>query len=123
MVKFGGERQGLAMRRWVKVLAGLALCVLLALAVSASQMLHPWRVILPLAFVAILVLLALRYGLLVSVIGAPVAALIFAYFLFPPLHSFQVENSVAKGNLGWMVLAGIVISYLVAPQNPSMRNK
>lgn len=111
------------MRRWVKLLAGLALCVVVALALSVSDLFHPWRVLLPIAFVGILVLLALRYGLLVSVIGAPLAAFIFAYFLFPPLHSFQVENSVAKGNLGWMVLAGVVISYLVAPQNPSMRNK
>jgi K+-sensing histidine kinase KdpD len=108
---------------WARVLAGLFLCATAALAVSASQMLHPWRLILPLAFVIILVLLAMRYGLLAGIIGAPLAALIFAYFLFPPLHSFQVDNEVAKSNLGWMVLAGIVISYLVTPQNPGMHNK
>lgn len=111
------------MRRWAKPLAGLILCVAVALALSVSEALHPLRVILPLAFVVILVMLSLRYGLLVAVIGAPIAAFIFAYYLFPPLHSFQVENDAAKGNLGWMVLAGIVISYLVAAQNPTMRNK
>jgi K+-sensing histidine kinase KdpD len=111
------------MKRWANLIAGLSLCVMVALSLSVSEVLHPWRIILPLVFVVILVMLSARYGLLVAVIGAPVAAFIFAYFLFPPLHSFQVENDAAKGNLGWMVLAGIVISYLLAPQNPSMRNK
>ena len=104
-------------RRGIKILAGISLCVAAALAVSASQTLHPWHVTLPLAFVVVLVLLALRYGLLVAVIGAPLSAFIFAYFLYPPLHSLRVENEVAKGNLGWMVLAGVVISYLLVPQS------
>jgi K+-sensing histidine kinase KdpD len=109
--------------RWMKLSAGLSLCVASALAVAASEVLQPWRLTLPLVFVVVLVLLALRYGLLVAVIGAPLAALIFAYFLFPPLHSFEVENEVAKSNLGWMVLGGVVISYLLAPQNPGMHKK
>lgn len=108
--------------RWIKLFAGLSLCAASALAVSASDTLHQWRLVLPLAFVVVLVLLALRYGLLVAVIGAPLAAFIFAYFLFPPLHSFEVENEVAKSNLGWMVLGGVVISYLLAPQNPGIHN-
>jgi K+-sensing histidine kinase KdpD len=109
--------------RWVKLVSGLALCAATAMALSASDALHPWRMVLPLGFVLILVMLSARYGLLVGVIGAPLAAFIFAFFLYPPLHSFHVENDVAKSNLGWMVLAGIVISYLLAPQNPSMRKK
>src|SRR3954447_3138645 len=111
------------LRRWAKLVAGLALCATAALGVAASEMLHPWRLILPLAFVVILVLLALRYGLLVAVVGAPLTAFIFAYYLFPPLHSFEVENAAAKSNLGWMVLAGIVISYLLAAQGPRIQNK
>jgi K+-sensing histidine kinase KdpD len=111
------------LRRWAKLIAGLALCTVAALGLSASEMLHPWRLILPLAFVVILVLLALRYGLLVAVVGAPLTAFIFAYYLFPPLHSFEVENAAAKSNLGWMVLAGIVISYLLAAQGPRIQNK
>lgn len=109
--------------RSLKIVAGLATCATAALALSASSVLQPWQKILPLGFVIILVLLSMRYGLLVGVLGAPLAALIFAYFLFPPLHSFQVESEVAKGNLGWMVLAGVVISYLLTPQNPGMHNK
>jgi K+-sensing histidine kinase KdpD len=61
--------------------------------------------------------------LAVAVVGSPLAALIFAYFLFPPLNSFHVANEAARVNLGWMVLAGIVISYLVVPQDPSARKK
>jgi K+-sensing histidine kinase KdpD len=56
-------------------------------------------------------------------VGAPLTAFIFAYYLFPPLHSFEVENAAAKSNLGWMVLAGIVISYLLAAQGPRIQNK
>ena len=111
------------MWRWLKILAGLSLCIASALAVSASDMLQPWRLLLPLAFAVVLVFLALRYGLLVAVIGAPLAALIFAYFLFPPLHSFEIDSEVAKSNLGWMILGGVVVSYLLAPQNPGMHKK
>jgi hypothetical protein len=39
--------------------------------------------------------------------------MIFATLLFAPLGSWIVRDVVAKGNLGWMTLLGIMISYFL----------
>ncbi len=78
----------------------------------------------PLAFVAVIVTLALRYGTAVGVFGSVAAALIFALLLFEPLHKFQVQSAAARANIGWMLLAGIALSYLLAgpPHTPKKGN-
>lgn len=103
-----------------RIAAGLLLCAAIALGASSLTLLHAWRGFLPIAFGVLLVLLAWRYGVPVAVIGAPLTAFIFAYFIFPPTHSFRVENEAARASLGWMVLGSIVISYLLVhpPRNP-----
>lgn len=78
---------------------------------------QPWRVFVPLAFVAVLVLIASRYGLVVAIIGSALTAIIFAHFLFSPLGNLQVESAAAKTNLAWMVLASIAVSYLLFPSH------
>jgi K+-sensing histidine kinase KdpD len=73
------------------------------------------RVRVPLGFVAVLVVLASRFGPIVSVVGAVLSAMVFAYFLFPPLFSLRVEDPAARENLSWMVLSAIALSYLLFP--------
>jgi K+-sensing histidine kinase KdpD len=73
------------------------------------------RVLVPLGFVAVLVALASRFGPIVSVMGAVLSAMVFAYFLFPPLFSLRVDDPVARENLAWMVLSAIAFSYLLFP--------
>jgi hypothetical protein len=34
--------------------------------------------------------------------------------LFVPLHSWSVTETAARNNLGWMLLAGIALSYFVS---------
>lgn len=76
---------------------------------------RPSRVFVPLLFVAVLIHLSYRYGVLVSVIGSAIAALIFARFMYTPIGSYGIENATAKANLGWMILGAICVSYLLFP--------
>jgi K+-sensing histidine kinase KdpD len=76
---------------------------------------HDAKVFLPLWFVAVLVVLAIRYGLAVGVVGSLLSAAIFAVTLFSPTGSLWINDVGARRNLAWMVLGGIVLSYLFAP--------
>ena len=98
-----------------------ALLSLMAALVAARFFCHSQlRVVVPLGFVAVLVALASRFGPIVSVVGAVLSAMVFAYFLFPPLFSLRVEDPAARENLAWMVLSAIALSYLLFPprKNP-----
>ena len=77
----------------------------------------------PLVFIAVLILLAYRYGLLVSVIGSAMSALIFARFLYAPVGDFGIENAAAKTNLGWMILGAVCVSYLLLPPSNISNHK
>ena len=93
-----------------------ALLSLVAALVIAKVFSHSqFRMLVPLGFVAILVALASRFGSIVSVVGAVLSAMAFAYFLFPPLFSLRVEDTVARENLSWMTLSAIALSYLLFP--------
>jgi K+-sensing histidine kinase KdpD len=98
----------------IDTVIGTLLCAsvatLMSLLFSNSQV----RASLPLLFIAVLFVAALRYGAVSGIFGGVVAALIFAYFLFTPVGSFRVEKSPARDNLGWMLLVGIPVSYFVA---------
>ena len=93
-----------------------ALLSLTAALVAAKVFSHSqFRVLVPLGFVAVLIALASRFGSIVSVVGAVLAAMVFAYFLFPPLYSLRVDDPAARENLSWMVLSAIALSYLLFP--------
>jgi K+-sensing histidine kinase KdpD len=79
-----------------------------------------FRVLVPLCFVAVLIALASRFGAIVSIVGAVLSAMVFAYFLFPPLFSLRVAEAAARENLSWMALSAIALSYLLFPprKNP-----
>jgi K+-sensing histidine kinase KdpD len=74
-----------------------------------------FRVLVPLGFVAVLVALASRFEPIASVLGAVLSAMVFAYFLFPPLFSLRVAEAAARENLSWMALSAIALSYLLFP--------
>lgn len=115
------------MRRMVlqvsKPIAGLLLCAGAALLVAIFSTPQPWRVFVPIAFVLIIMLLAARYGLFVSVFGSMVAAGIFAYFMYDPLGSFRVASQAERSNLAWMMLGSISLSYLLLPANARKKNR
>ena len=83
---------------------------------------HDLKAFLPLWFLAVLVALAVRYGIAVGVIGSLLSGAIFATTLFSPTGSLWISDLTARRNLAWMVLGGIVLSYLFAPSDSARRN-
>ncbi len=73
------------------------------------------RAIVPLLFLGIITVVALRYGIAAGVIGCLASAFIFAFCLFTPTGSMGVAGNAARVNLGWLLLGGISLSFLFAP--------
>ncbi len=92
----------------VMVLAAAAGLACLALATSST------RTLVPAVFVVAVVLVALRFGALAGILGSLAGAVIFAHWLYPPLGSLRIQDAAARDHLGWMLLAGISLSYLLA---------
>jgi K+-sensing histidine kinase KdpD len=99
------------------VCAGAA--ALLAICVRTTSL--SASVIFP--FLLVVIFIALRFGAVAGMLGASVAAIIFACFMLPPLGSFSIEDPVAKQNLLWFVVAGISLGYLFAPVPPDKGEK
>jgi len=94
---------------------GIVVSALCAIAVALVFSRTQWKLAAPFLFAAVLVLLASRFGALVSVIGSLLASIIFSELLFPPLHSLHVENEAERATLAWMILLSISASYLLFP--------
>jgi K+-sensing histidine kinase KdpD len=99
----------------IDFLIGGLVCAIAALAASLVAAGHSWEVSVPLFFSVVLLLTALRFGARAGILGTLAASLIFAVFLFRPLGSLHVANETARANLVWMLLMGIVFSFLFAP--------
>lgn len=95
--------------------SGLLCCVAAALLVSHIAADYKWRGFVPIMFVLVIVFLSSRFGMTVSVLGSIASALIFAWFLLPPLGTFTVSDPVERGNLAWMLLGGVTIPFLILP--------
>lgn len=67
---------------------------------------------LPFCFLAVILFVAVRFGVLAGTLGTLFAEAIFAVFLFEPLHSVVVQNQIARTNLLWMFLGGLALSDL-----------
>jgi K+-sensing histidine kinase KdpD len=101
-------RQAVSTLTAVVLLAAAAGLACFALATSST------RTLVPAAFVVVVVLVALRFGAPAGILGSLVGAAIFARWLYPPLGSLRIEDAAARDHLGWMLLAGISLSYLLA---------
>jgi K+-sensing histidine kinase KdpD len=108
----------------LRAVVGVLLAAVAAYSLAAffaGHMERQLQVVLPLWFIAVLVALAARYGILVGVIGSLTSAGIFAFTLFSPVGSLRISDHTARQNLAWMVLGGIVLSYLLAPSDSARR--
>lgn len=94
---------------------GLLCCAAAALLASALAADYTWRGFVPIGFVLVILLLTSRYGMIVSLLGSIMAALIFAWFLLPPVGAFQVSDPAERSNLAWMLLGGVAIPFLILP--------
>lgn len=84
------------------------------------------RMYVPILFTVVLVAIAARFGLVASLLGAVLSAAVFAYFLYPPLRSLQVDEAAARDSLSWMILSAAVLSFLLFPPRrprPAARNQ
>jgi K+-sensing histidine kinase KdpD len=96
-----------------------ALCaVLVSMIFSGTR----WELAAPFLFAVVLVVLSSRFGAMVSVGGSLLAAMIFGFLLFPPLHSVRVENDTERATLAWMILLSISASYLLFPTRTGRRH-
>lgn len=99
----------------LRALTGLFLALAAAFIFAGLFSHSNYRLFVPLGFVFVLIVLAARFGLIVSVLGSLVAAVVFAHRLYPPLGSVHVEQAAARESLGWMILAAVALSYLLFP--------
>lgn len=102
-------------QRPINIAVGTAFCAALASLFSLLFARTAWRGLLPLAFVFVVLLLARRFGVTVSVTGSVVAAIIFALMLFEPVRSVRISDDSARVSLGWMIVGSVALSYLFYP--------
>ena len=104
-------RRTLSVKGIVKPLLGTVACAGLAGTAAVLFQQQPSRVFVPLGFLIIIALVATTLGRTAGILGSLAAASIFASFLFTPVGSLVVRESAARANLGWMLLAGVAVSY------------
>jgi K+-sensing histidine kinase KdpD len=105
----------------VDSLAGASICGLIAVLASAVARGHRWQMIVPLLFIGVLLLISTVFGVRAGVLGTLLATVIFAVLLFHTGEGIQVADDAARGNLAWMLLLGVCLSFFFAPPNASFR--
>jgi K+-sensing histidine kinase KdpD len=109
--------------RWLNTILGVTVCAIIATITAGLLNANSHKAAVPLVFLVVIALMAIRYGALAGILGSVVAALIFSYFLFSPVGSFRVEREAAKDNIGWMLLIGIPASYFLEFSRPAKTGK
>ena len=107
------------MKRFIGASLGVVTCTIAAASLIPLFRTSSFRTFLPLVFLGIILLVAVRFGNVAGILGTVVAALIFAGFLFEPRLSLAVYDSAAKSNLIWMLIAGLCISELAGYHMPT----
>jgi len=103
--------------------SALLLCATAAWSVSQIGWVHAHRLVLPFAFLILVLVLGSRYGRLVGILGSILSAFIFAHALYEPVGSFFVADQAARSALAWALLLGVSASYLLLPTGSELRKK
>jgi K+-sensing histidine kinase KdpD len=109
-----------AMKKYLlhNVVRGVALLVLAASAWAITLIRwEPAQEVIPIAFLAMVLGLGMLFGRTVGILGSIVGALVFAYALYRPLGSLSIRDQGARADVGWMLLAGVALSYLLLPSH------
>lgn len=100
----------------VRTLAGVSVSAVAAVLVcSLVRQPANW---LPLAFVVVVLAVALVFGAAAGILSSLLAALFFAIWLYQPLGNLAVQSAGARAAIGWMILVGTSLSFLLAPEPP-----
>ncbi len=102
----------------VKPLLGLVLCSALALSAVFFFRGTSAHNFVPLGFLAVVLAAAKLWGRLAGVLGTAAAAFAFAFFLYTPVGSWVVKDEIARANIGWMMLAGMMLSHFLGKESP-----
>ena len=115
------KRQMFAWKGWGPVI-GVLLCCFAAYAASFGFRGYDSKSSLPLVFIAVITVVALRFGSLAAILSSCASAAIFALFLFPPIGSLRIQDLQQRTNLGWFLVAGLSVSFLFA-DSPSRKQR
>jgi K+-sensing histidine kinase KdpD len=101
------------MKAWIHSSVGTLSCAAAAACLIPFFRASSSKALLPLLFLAVVVLVAIRFGNVAGILGTIAAAIIFAVFLFEPTRSLGVKDSAERSNLIWMVVGGVAASELL----------
>ncbi len=108
---------------WLGLLTGTLSCIAVATILMLVFHNSSFKGYLPFLFIAVIALVASRFGTWSGVLGTIAATAIFAAFLFEPVYSVRVTSDVQRSNLIWMVIVGFTASELLGVQPPREGNK
>jgi K+-sensing histidine kinase KdpD len=74
---------------------------------------------IPFFFIAVIALVARKFGTWSGVLSTIGSTAIFALFLFEPIFSVWVSDSVQRNNLVWMVIGGVTSSEILGSRPPT----
>jgi K+-sensing histidine kinase KdpD len=99
----------------LRVSVGACLCASASGVVTALSRRNSLKALIPLMFLSLIALIALKFGPLAATVGTLISAATFAMYLFKPFHSLRVDDPIARGNLIWMVLLGLIAAHFLPP--------
>src|SRR5665213_2060550 len=93
-----------------------AALVAVAVALGVGEALQPWFGIenVDLVFLASIVAIAVRYGLLPSVLASLVSSLAYNFFFLPPIYTFTISDPTNLAALVFFTFVAIAISNVAA---------
>ena len=95
---------------------GTLLCASIALILALLCNQTRLEVALPLVSLTVVVAVAARFGVATGVLGSIASALLLAYFVYAPEHSLRIVSHDARANISWLLVGGIVLSFLFTPR-------
>ena len=98
---------------WLSALIGVALCAATAGAFVIVFKKTSLKAAVPLIFLSVILLTAMKFGSSAGILGTLSGALIFALLLFEPLLRLGIHDSAQRSNLIWMVVGGVALSELL----------
>lgn len=112
-----GMKVPLTLKANLNSFIGVVLCAWAAAMASIFFHNRGLKYAVPVLFLLFVPMVAVRCGALAGIIGSLAAALIFAIFLYQPVGSVFVVSKDARASLSWLVLGGLVFSYLLGPSS------
>jgi K+-sensing histidine kinase KdpD len=91
---------------------GVLICCSAAALASFLFQNSRWKGSVPILFLALIAVVALRCGMAAGTWGTCIASAIFAAFLFPPIGRLSVADADQRLNLAWFLVGGLAISFL-----------